>query len=123
MESQRTLTMLVVEDDPQLLKLYEAWIAHLGHQVTCVNSGAAALEELEDHAAGYDVVMTDLAMPGMDGYALREKLQERFPQLPVIVVTAWLQREEQKLRSVFDGALGKPFDLYELQAVIEAVVG
>ncbi|MFO0670888.1 MAG: response regulator [Polyangiaceae bacterium] len=83
-----------------------------GHAVVEVAGGAEALAAIDD----VDVVVTDLAMPGMDGLALLGEIRSRDPSLPVIVVTA-RGSERAAVDAMKRGAydyLAKPFDIDEL---------
>ena len=76
--------VLVVDDDAALRFTLEEVLGDKGFEVVSADSGAQALERL----AGVDAVITDLAMPGMDGLALLAQLREREPELPVVLLTA-----------------------------------
>jgi len=80
-------SVLVVEDDPFLLQLLEELIADTGRQVYTAANGDQAVELIKDRA-DIEAVITDLAMPEMDGVRLIQWLNEEFPQIPVLVVTA-----------------------------------
>ncbi len=85
MNMQRARVMLV-DDDPDLLRLLSIRLQGAGYGVTAVESGEAALSQLS--VASPDLVITDLRMGGMDGIALFESLKKKNPALPVIILTA-----------------------------------
>jgi len=84
--SARSGNILLVDDDPSLRRLLALRIEGAGHTVETADSGAAALRALDEFAA--DCVITDLRMNGMDGIDLLERLTEKRPSLPVILITA-----------------------------------
>ncbi|EWH06316.1 response regulator GlrR [Pseudoalteromonas lipolytica SCSIO 04301] len=78
--------ILLVDDDASLLKLLAIRIESKGYQVSTVESGLAALQQLKMQT--FDAVITDLRMDEMDGMALHRQLQSRYPSMPVIMMTA-----------------------------------
>ncbi len=108
--------VLVVDDDAALRFTLEEVLGERGFEVVSVGAGAQALERL----AGVDVVITDLAMPGMDGFALLAQLKEREPELPVVLLTAH-GNERTAVQAMKAGAydyLPKPFSTEELALVV-----
>ncbi|MES1926074.1 sigma 54-interacting transcriptional regulator [Salinisphaera sp. T31B1] len=84
--SKRIGHILLVDDDPSLRRLLALRIEGAGHRVETADSGQAALHRLDEFSA--DCVITDLRMDGMDGIALLERLTDKYPTLPVILLTA-----------------------------------
>jgi two-component system response regulator AtoC len=111
------MTILVVDDDPGVRFALTEVLGERGHRVVTAASGHEALGKLE----GVDVVVTDLAMPGMDGLELVSRIAERDPALPVILVTA--HGSDQMVRIAQGrgarGCLCKPFDIDEIAIAIE----
>ncbi|OYX46276.1 MAG: sigma-54-dependent Fis family transcriptional regulator [Alphaproteobacteria bacterium 32-64-14] len=81
-------TVLVVDDDPTQRRLMQASAEKQGFRARVVDNGERALEEASDAKNGVDVVLLDLVMPGLSGMETLERLMERRPDLPVIVLTA-----------------------------------
>jgi DNA-binding NtrC family response regulator len=81
-------TVLVVDDDPTQRRLLQAAVERQGFRARMVDNGERALEEASDPRHGVDVVLLDLIMPGLSGMETLERLVERRPDLPVIVLTA-----------------------------------
>jgi two-component system, NtrC family, response regulator GlrR len=112
-------SLLLVDDDPDLLRLLTIRLKSNGYQVTAVESGQRALAAIA--AARPDLVLTDLRMEGMDGMALFEEIQAAYPGLPVIILTAHGSIPDAVgavKRGVF-GYLTKPYDADELLSQIE----
>jgi len=102
--------LLLVDDDPDLLRLLSIRLQGAGYAVSAVESAEAALSQVAVSAP--DVVITDLRMGGMDGMALFESLQKKHPALPVIILTAHGTIPDAVAatqRGVF-GYLTKPFE-------------
>ncbi|MCC6473134.1 MAG: sigma 54-interacting transcriptional regulator [Burkholderiales bacterium] len=103
-------TILLVDDDVDILKLVSMRLSAAGHEVQALDSGERALAAFE--ARRPHLVITDLKMGGMDGMALFEEIRRRAPTLPVIVLTAHGTIPDAVAatqRGVF-GFLPKPFD-------------
>jgi signal transduction histidine kinase len=112
-------SILVVDDDARLLPtLVEAFAAQ-GYRAEGARSGLEAMEKLERVA--FDVLLTDLVMPGMDGVALLERVQGRFPEMVIILMTGG-GTVESAVRALKGGAadyVAKPFRLHEIFHVVE----
>ena len=107
---------LVVDDVPVNLLVEQAMLKRAGvAEVVTAPSGTAALEALEKHGA-FDLVLTDLWMPEMDGYALCAHLRadERWRKLPVYAVTADVEARKVAAERGFDGLLLKPVTIESL---------
>jgi two-component system response regulator GlrR len=112
-------TILVVDDDPDLLKLLALRLTAAGYLAQTAESGERALAVIA--VSRPDVVVTDLKMGGMDGLALFEAIQRTAPTLPVVILTAHgtiPDAVDATRRGVF-GFLPKPFESRELLAQVE----
>ena len=118
-------TILTVDDDIDILELVEMSLTADGFDVITANDGISALEQAKTHLP--DLILLDLMMPVVDGFEVLEKLKvdAQTRTIPVIMLTARAQTHE-KVRGLNAGAddyITKPFDLGELTARIEAVLG
>lgn len=106
--------LLVVDDDPDMLRLLSMRLQSAGYQVTAVSSAESALTQLEiEHP---QLVLSDVRLPGRDGLALFDEIRRRHPSLPVILLTAHgtiPDAVEATARGVFS-YLTKPYDGREL---------
>ncbi len=119
----RSLSVLVAEDNVVNRELFVEQLALLGCDARVVGSGEAALGVLG--AKRWDVVLTDLNMPGMSGYELVAQIRARRGDLPVVAVTAQATLEERDRCKAAGMArmVTKPLSLGGLRAVLEEVTG
>ncbi|WP_394845821.1 sigma-54 dependent transcriptional regulator [Pendulispora brunnea] len=115
----RDQSVLVVEDDVAVGKVLAALLEHEGFQTRHVTSGEEALGVLESSA--FDVVISDVRMPGMSGMDLLAKLGVAFPELPVILLTAHgsVPLAVEAMKAGARDFLLKPFQREELLFVVE----
>lgn len=85
--------VLVVDDDPVVGKSFQRVLSNRGYAVVTASDGAEALRKIA--AEEYDVVFTDIRMPGMDGIAVAEQIRERQPWLPVVIVSGYATAENE----------------------------
>src|SRR5437879_1040609 len=97
---QRKAAVLVVDDDPRILRLVGVNLEGAGLAVATASGGAAALEEMA--AAPPDLAVLDVTMPGIDGYTLTQKIRE-ISNLPIIMLTA-MSEQSQKVHGLEIGA-------------------
>ncbi len=119
----RPSRLLVVDDDPLLLKSLRDTLEAYGHKVTTLGGGQAAIEVFREMLSGsdpFDVVITDLGMPYVDGRQVARQVKQLSPTTPVIMLTGWGQRmtEEGELPDHVDRVLSKPPRLRELHAAL-----
>ena len=112
--------VLVVDDEPPIRALVAKIVERAGHPVDVARDGAEAIQKIE--ANSYSVIVLDLMMPNVDGYALVEYLKKRGGIRPAIIVisagdTAALRRLDG---SVVHSILRKPFDIDVLGDLISA---
>ncbi|MBT2339896.1 MULTISPECIES: hybrid sensor histidine kinase/response regulator [Pseudomonas] len=109
------LLVLVVDDDSLVLTSTRLLIEDLGHRVLCAPSGHQALE-LYERNPDIDLVITDMAMPQMDGAQLAKLLRARHPNLPIILATGYAERLEGFASQL--PRLTKPFKQIDLVQII-----
>jgi CheY-like chemotaxis protein len=121
---QRSLHVLLIEDDAIAAAVIRGLLEQQGHQVRHVNNGLAAMAELAQ--GGCDVVLLDLDLPGVDGFQVARLIRQREAQgahLPIIVVTARSgSDEESHAREMgMDGFLRKPLTGEQLANALRMV--
>jgi DNA-binding response OmpR family regulator len=114
-------TILIVEDEPEFASLVELWLTRSGYRVAIARTGPEALRRFYDEHP--DLVILDVAVPGLDGWQLIERFRE-FSRVPILMVTAH-GSEAEKVRGLKLGAddyITKPASLAELTARVEAAL-
>jgi PAS domain S-box-containing protein len=112
-------SILVVDDDPLIAMTITAVLNDLGHVTVEAHSAREALEQLSQKTF-FDVMITDYAMPVMNGLQLIEEVQSRWPGLPIILASGYAELPEGSARNVL--RLPKPFGRADLVRVVEAAV-
>jgi signal transduction histidine kinase/FixJ family two-component response regulator/HPt (histidine-containing phosphotransfer) domain-containing protein len=106
--------VLAVDDNEINRMVLVSLLEHEGARVDCTNSGAATLARLQQVGTEhYDIILTDIQMPGMDGYELTRRIHEQHPALPILGLTAHAD-EETRARCLAAGMLAhipKPISL------------
>jgi DNA-binding response OmpR family regulator len=120
----RPLSLVVADDDPDILRLLERRLSRRGYEVVVAADGSAALEAVR--RTGPDAVVLDRLMPGMSGEEVCAALKsdERTAAIPVVLLSA--QASEREIVEGFgvgaDDYLTKPFDLDELDERLRRLV-
>lgn len=119
----RRARVLCVDDEPKIRTLVADCLAVFGHHVTTVSGGAEALRVLAEMMptdTPYDLLLTDLGMPDMDGRQLARQARRRYPGLPVVMMTGWgsMMNEGEEDPALIDAVLGKPPRLDDLRELI-----
>jgi len=125
-ERMKGIRILVADDDMGICRTLSELLTAAGCTVETARDGAEALKKIE--GGSFDIVLTDVVMPNMDGYELLRVLQERFPKLPVLMMTAFHYDKDHIIkRSRLLGLGGvlfkKPVDPRRLREVILETVG
>jgi len=123
----RCLRILLVDDDPLLIQSLRDTLQEEGHEITVTPGGQAGIEAFTAAHAGlepFDVVVTDLGMPYIDGRKVAAAVKALAPATPVILLTGWGQRmiASQERPAHVDRVLSKPPRLSELRASLSELV-
>jgi PAS domain S-box-containing protein len=120
----RAARILVIDDEENVREILSDLLLSEGHEVTACDNGPSGLTALE--SALFDMVFTDLGLPGMDGYEVCEAIKAKKPDLPVCLLSGWgatLDHDKAKAHGI-DLILHKPFRMEEvLQTVEDALAG
>jgi DNA-binding NtrC family response regulator len=110
--------VLVADDEDNLRRVLKAQLQHDGYEVHCVADGEAVLEAMGEHHI--DVLITDLRMPKLDGMQVLKSVSERFPNVPVIMITAHgtVDTAVEALKLGAFDYVTKPFDQAEFRTVV-----
>jgi two-component system NtrC family response regulator len=113
--------ILLAEDEDRLRRLMEILLADKGHALTLCRDGAEAWETFQASPGNFDLILTDVRMPRMDGLELLRRVRQIDPLLPVLVITAFAS-VENAVEAMRDGAtdyLTKPFEEAHLHLAVE----
>ena len=118
-----TAAILLVDDDPLLLESLRATLESDGHNVTAADGGQAGIDsfaEVQQRGERFDVVITDLGMPYVDGRRVAAAVKAASPSTPVMLLTGWGQRlvDEGDMPAHVDHVLNKPPKLRDLRAAL-----
>jgi PAS domain S-box-containing protein len=113
--------VLCVDDEPALIELLRDQLATLGYRVTAHVSPTEALAEFLEHPLDFDVLLTDLTMPGLSGADLAEKVLAVRPDLPIVMATGYgrVMSEERARELGLRPLLYKPFTMVALGDAIQ----
>jgi GAF domain-containing protein/CheY-like chemotaxis protein/anti-sigma regulatory factor (Ser/Thr protein kinase) len=118
--STRSARLLAIDDEPVVLEAVKELLNSLGHAVTTAGSGAEGLALLEREQ--YDLVLTDLGMPGMTGWQVAQAVKSRWPKIPIVLVTGWADQIDLSDVPRVDRLLKKPFQIKDVQEAIAALL-
>jgi signal transduction histidine kinase len=124
----RRLRVLIVDDDPVLIRSLQDSLESDGHQVTSASGGQAGIDAfraVHGTERAFAVVITDLGMARVDGRKVATAIRETSPQTPIIMLTGWGQRliAEDDVPESVDRVLAKPPRMQQLRAVLAELVG
>ena len=112
--------ILLAEDEDSLRKLVARALVQDGHEVVQNCDGAAALDRLSREDGQYDLLLTDIRMPIMDGIALALAAGRDYPALPILLMTGYADQRERAsgLELLIHDVITKPFTLTKICAAV-----
>ena len=120
--TDRRMKVLLVDDDPAILEILADMMAIFGHDYVTAMNGAEAIEKLKHDF--FDLVLTDMMMPNMDGMELLKHVNAKYPNIKVMVVTGYDRAftYTDVIRAGASDFISKPFNTDELEAKINRIV-
>lgn len=119
------LSVLVVDDVPDVTEMIALFLKYAGYDVTTVDSATAALKLAGERK--FDLVISDIGMPEMSGYELAEALRDLsdYQEIPMIAVTGYSEYDDRKraIKAGFNAHLTKPIDPARLLDLINELLG
>ena len=94
------MNILVIDDEPDICQSMTGFLKRLGHSVKCAENGEEGLKLF--HSESFEIVITDIRMPVMDGYEATRKIKKSRPELPIIAQTAFALESDRK-RAINEG--------------------
>ena len=116
--------MMIVDDDSDLRMILDDYFEKRGFNVVSLRSGAEAVEMLSSKKSQFDIVLTDLVMPGIDGMDVLSAARQHNPLVHVVVMTGYssLKTAIESIRCGAFDYLAKPFQLVEIEIVVNRII-
>jgi two-component system cell cycle response regulator CpdR len=114
--------ILVVEDVAAVREFVRRALAHDGHEVAVAEDGLRGLALMTD--GDFDLLLTDIVMPGLDGIALALKVAKEFPDVRILLMTGYAAERQRahNLDALIHRVIPKPFSLQEICRVVKEVL-
>jgi len=114
------MRILLTEDDDSVRSFVSRALELDGHRVETACDGVEALERLTESDGGYDLLVSDVKMPLMDGIALAHQAANQWPGLPILLMTGFADQREraQDLSQVIRDVVTKPFTLQQIREAV-----
>lgn len=112
--------VLIADDEDSMRSLVARAIAMDGHQTVTAEDGAEALDILTREEGAFDLLLTDIKMPVMDGIALALTVARDFPDLTVLLMTGFADQRERasNLSAIVHDVITKPFSVNDIRAAV-----
>ena len=112
--------ILIAEDEESIRKLVARALAQDGHDITTANDGAEALDVLAREGGTFELLLTDIRMPVMDGIALALAATQNHPALTVLLMTGYADQRERAngIDAIVHDVVPKPFTLATIRAAV-----
>ncbi|RWO06536.1 MAG: response regulator [Mesorhizobium sp.] len=113
--------LLIVEDDESVRTLAARALERAGHMIDIAADGAQGLALIRAARGGYDLVVSDIRMPEMDGIQMAKAAASLFPAMKILLMTGYADQREraEELNGVIVDVVQKPFTLPEIRARVE----
>jgi two-component system, cell cycle response regulator CpdR len=112
--------ILIADDEDSMRQLVARAIAMDGHETVTAQDGAEALEILTRADGGFDLLLTDIQMPVMDGIALALSVARDFPDLTILLMTGFADQRERasNLNALVHDVVTKPFSVADIRTAV-----
>lgn len=113
--------ILIVEDDDSVRSFTARALAASGHAVETAGDGDIGLAMIDEASGGYDLVLSDIRMPVMDGIEMARKAAAAFPGLRILLMTGYAEQRERvsDLEEIIIDVVPKPFTLMEIRSKVQ----
>src|ERR1700716_2411434 len=117
--------VLIADDEESMRRLVARAIAMDGHATVTAEDGADALEILNRERGAFDLLLTDIQMPVMDGIALALATARDFPRLTILLMTGFADQRERAygLNAIAHDVISKPFSVADIRTAVAAALG
>ncbi|MBX9710268.1 MAG: response regulator [Xanthobacteraceae bacterium] len=112
--------ILIADDEESMRQLVARAIAMDGHNIVAAQDGAEALNIIQDEAGAFDLLLTDIKMPVMDGIALALAVARDFPKLTILLMTGFADQRERAsgLNAIVHDVITKPFAVADIRTAV-----
>jgi len=116
--------ILIVEDDDSVRAFVARALKMDAHEIVEADDGEAGSQALDGDSAGFDLLLSDIRMPAMDGIALARRAAGRFPDMPIVLMTGYADQQERaaELDGIVREVITKPFTLAEIRSRVGATL-
>ena len=112
--------LLIIDDEDIIINLLHDYFSHLGYSVVTAKNGSDGID-LFNTSPNFDLVITDINMPGIDGNAVAKSIRlSQRTKVPIVGMSGYNDKAEGEL---FDFMLAKPFNLKDLMTVVKTIEG
>jgi two-component SAPR family response regulator len=116
----KALDIFIVDDEDYIVETLSEYLSDMGHTIKSSNSSEGALAEIKQ--ANYDVVITDLGMPNINGVELAEMIKKINSRIQVILISGWaLNLKSSELENRVDFVINKPFSFEKINFILAEV--
>ena len=118
--SNHICKIIVIDDEESICKLFKTLLTRSNYYVETFTESEKALQRFDEFS--FDIVITDLQMPGTTGWDVAQHVKDNNPEIPVILITAALTEYDEYLRELgIDYIIPKPMRIHQVLEVIEKV--
>ena len=116
--------LLIVEDDDSVRMFVSRALERAGHLIHVAADGAQGLDMIQTAEGGYDLVLSDIRMPEMDGIEMAKAAAMRHPGLRILLMTGYADQRERadELNGIIVDVVNKPFSLAEIRGRVDAAL-
>jgi len=124
LEIKAMARVLIADDEDSMRSLLARAIAVDGHDIWVAQDGAEALDILTREAGAFDLLLTDIQMPVMDGIALALTAARDFPKLTILLMTGFAYQRERasNLNAIVHDVITKPFSVADIRTAVAAAL-
>ena len=124
LEIKAMARVLIADDEDSMRSLLARAIAVDGHDIWVAQDGAEALDILSREAGAFDLLLTDIQMPVMDGIALALTAARDFPKLTILLMTGFAYQRERasNLNAIVHDVITKPFSVADIRTAVAAAL-
>lgn len=117
--------ILIVEDDDSVRTFTARAIAAAGHEVETAEDGDLGLSSIREANGQYDLILSDIRMPAMDGIEMAKRAASEFPGIRILLMTGYAEQRERAsdLADIIVDVVPKPFSLVEIRNKVQQALG